>query len=116
MIELVAQAEQTGSPLGFLLPLLLLGGMFYFMILRPQRARQRHQESMLQALEVGDEVMTAGGIFGRVSAIDEDNDTVTVEIAPGTKVRMLRRAIAQRIVEERVDLDETPEEEAGTGS
>jgi len=103
MIQVLAAsssgASSSGSLVGLLLPLLLMGGVFYFLLIRPQRMRQRSQQSLLASLEVGDEVMTAGGIFGTVTEIDEDADTVTVEIAPGTRVRMLRRAIAQRFVE-----------------
>ena len=107
MIEILAQSSESGgSLLSLLFPLVLLGGVFYFLLLRPNRTRQRQQQSLLESLKVGDEVMTAGGIFGTLKAIDEEDDTVTVEIAPGTEVRMLRRAIAQRLVDE-------PEEESG---
>jgi preprotein translocase subunit YajC len=111
MIEILAQASDGtsssgGSLLSLLFPLVLLGGVFYFLLLRPNRTRQRQQQSLLESLKVGDEVMTAGGIFGTLKDIDEEDDTVTVEIAPGTEVRMLRRAIAQRLVDE-------PEEESG---
>ncbi len=118
MIDLLAQAggdQAGGSLVSLLLPLVLMGGIFYFLLIRPQRARQRQQQALMSALEVGDEVMTAGGIFGRVTAIDADEDIVTVELAPGTQVRMLRRAIAQRLVDEEDDLDdELPDEEAGS--
>jgi preprotein translocase subunit YajC len=107
MIEILAQSSESGgSLLSLLFPLVLLGGVFYFLLLRPNRTRQRQQQSLLESLKVGDEVMTAGGIFGTLKAIDEEDDTVTVEIAPGTEVRMLRRGIAQRLVDE-------PEEEGG---
>src|SRR6266540_5825170 len=111
MIQILAQSSDGtsssgGSLLSLLFPLVLLGGVFYFLLLRPNRTRQRQQQSLLESLKVGDEVMTAGGIFGILKDIDEDDDTVTVEIAPGTQVRMLRRAIAQRVVDE-------PEEEGG---
>ena len=108
MIEILAQSSDGtssgGSLLSLLFPLVLLGGVFYFLLLRPNRTRQRQQQSLLESLKVGDEVMTAGGIFGTLKDIDEEDDTVTVEIAPGTEVRMLRRGIAQRMVDE-------PEEE-----
>jgi preprotein translocase subunit YajC len=110
MIQILAQSSDGtssgGSLLSLLFPLVLLGGVFYFLLLRPNRTRQRQQQSLLESLKVGDEVMTAGGIFGTLKAIDEEDDTVTVEIAPGTEVRMLRRGIAQRLVDE-------PEEEGG---
>jgi preprotein translocase subunit YajC len=113
MTALLAQSgEQTGGLTGLLFPLLLMGGVFYFLLIRPQRTRQRQQQALLAALQVGDEVMTAGGIFGTITEIDEDNDTVTVEISPGTRIRMLRRAIAQRMVED--DLGEPSDGGAGS--
>jgi preprotein translocase subunit YajC len=88
-----------GSLAALALPLLMLVG-FYFLLIRPQRNKQRAQQAMLSALEVGDEVMTSGGIFGTVIDIDEDEGVVTVEIAPGTQVKMLRQGISQRFVED----------------
>jgi preprotein translocase subunit YajC len=120
MTDLLAQAgnEGGGSIASLLLPLVLMGGVFYFLLIRPQKARQRQQQALLEALHVGDEVMTASGLFGRVTAIDEDEDIVTVEVAPGTNVRMLRRAIAQRLTgDEDLDVeDDAPDEEAGSRS
>ena len=63
---------------------------FYFLLIRPQRNRQRAQQALVASLEVGDDVMTTGGIFGTIVEIDDDEGTVTVEIAPGTRIRMLR--------------------------
>jgi preprotein translocase subunit YajC len=105
MIQILAQSSggtssSGGSLLSLLFPLVLLGGVFYFLLLRPNRTRQRQQQSLLESLKVGDEVMTAGGIFGTLKDIDDEDDIVTVEIAPGTEVRMVRRAIAQRLVDE----------------
>jgi preprotein translocase subunit YajC len=88
-----------GSLAALALPLLMLVG-FYFLLIRPQRNKQRAQQAMLSALEVGDEVMTSGGIFGTVIDIDEAEGVVTVEIAPGTQVKMLRQGISQRFVED----------------
>ena len=125
MIHILAQSSGNtstsagGSLFGLLLPLLLMGAVFYFLLIRPQRNRQRQQRTLLSALHVDDEVMTSGGIFGRLTDIDEDHDTVTVEIAPGTEVRMLRRAIAQRLTqepEEEYSDDYSDEDPAGEGS
>jgi preprotein translocase subunit YajC len=66
--------------------------LFWLIFVRPQRRKQTQQQQMLSDLRVGDEVLTAGGIYGTVSKIDEDQ--VTVEIAPKTEVRVARRAIA----------------------
>jgi preprotein translocase subunit YajC len=101
VFQLLAQeSSQTGSSLVSLaLPLLMIVG-FYFLLIRPQRNRQRAQQALLSALEVGDEVMTSGGIFGTIIDIDEDEGVLTVEIAPGTRVRMVRNGIAQRFVDQ----------------
>ena len=117
--SLLAQNSGTqggGSLAALALPLLMLVG-FYFLLIRPQRNKQRAQQTLLAQLEVGDEVMTTGGIFGTIVAIDEDEGVLTVEIAPGTQVKMLRQGVAQRFVEgedgadeELVDDDEDTEE------
>jgi preprotein translocase subunit YajC len=121
LVEFLAQSSggsssSGGSLLGLALPILMLGG-FYFLLIRPQRNKQRAQQTLLAQLEVGDEVMTTGGIFGTIVAIDEDEGVLTVEIAPGTQVKMLRQGVAQRFVEgedgadeELVDDDEDTEE------
>jgi preprotein translocase subunit YajC len=97
---------QAGSSLvGLALPVLLIVG-FYFLLIRPQRARQRAQQALIASLEVGDDVMTSGGIFGTIVEIDDDEGVLTVEIAPGTRVRMLRQGIAQRFVEDEEPYDE----------
>ena len=99
--QLLAQeTTESASPLvGLALPILMLVG-FYFLLIRPQRNRQRAQQALLSSLEAGDEVVTTGGIFGTIVEIDDEAGTVTVEIAPGTRVQMLRQGIAQRFVDE----------------
>jgi preprotein translocase subunit YajC len=116
MIELIAQSngDQQGSLVGLLLPLVLMGGVFYFLLIRPQQRRSRAQRDLIAGLEVGDEVLTAGGMFGTVVDMDEDQDVVTVEVAPGTKIRLVKRAISQKLVEETGDLDEGYDDEPDT--
>ena len=96
--------------LGLIGSIAFMGAILYFLIIRPQKAVRRKQQALANALEVGDEVMTTAGIFGTVMEIDEEADTVTVEIAPGTQVLMVRRAVAQRFVEE-LDEDEGQDED-----
>lgn len=108
VFQLLAQSgDQAGgsSLIGLALPVLMIVG-FYFLLIRPQRNRQRAQQALLSTLEVGDEVMTTGGIFGTIVEIDEDEGVLTVEIAPGTRVRMLRAGVAQRFVEDDEDIDD----------
>jgi len=101
MIAHLAQSTtQTGGGLAFLFPLVLVGGVLYFLMIRPQRKRMQAQQVLLGSLEVGDEVMTSGGIFGTITEIDADEDVVTVEIAPGTRVRMVRGGISRRLTED----------------
>jgi preprotein translocase subunit YajC len=113
VLGILAQDSQSGSSLiSLALPILLIVG-FYFLLIRPQRNRQRAQQALVASLEVGDDVMTTGGIFGTIVEIDDDEGTVTVEIAPGTRIRMLRQGISQRFVEDSLeddDGDETADE------
>jgi len=102
MMGILAQASdgQGSSALGLLVPLVLMGGLFYFLLIRPQQRRSRAQKDLIASVGVGDEIMTAGGILGTVTAIDEDEDLLTVEIAPNTNIRIVKRAVSQRFVEE----------------
>ena len=95
--------------LGFLIIIALLGVLWAVMI-RPQRRKQAVQQQMLSDLAIGDEILTAGGIYGTIDAIDADE--VSVEIAPGTKIRIAKRAVAAVIPEEQEE-EEEADEEAG---
>jgi preprotein translocase subunit YajC len=77
---------------GFFLIIILAFFLLWLIVVRPQRKRQSQQQQMLNELHVGDEVLTAGGIYGTVTRLDENE--VTVEIAPQLEVRVARRAIA----------------------
>jgi preprotein translocase subunit YajC len=107
MVSLIA-AETQANPLGMFLPLALMAGIFYFLLIRPQQKRSRAQKELANSVEVGDEVMTTAGIFGIVSDIDDDEGIVELEIAPGTRIRMVKQGISRRITE---DEYEEPEEE-----
>ena len=75
-----------------LLVILVLGALFWLLLIRPQRRRQAEQSALIQNIEVGDEIVTAGGLFGHVQSVADDE--LLVEIAPGTNVRIARRAVA----------------------
>jgi preprotein translocase subunit YajC len=90
-----AQAASAGSDsdgLMSFLPLVLMFGVLYFIMIRPQMKRQKEAKAMLEALAVGDEVVTSGGILGKVTALKDP--MITVEIAPGTQVQMQKAAIS----------------------
>ena len=90
---LLAQ-EAQGSALPSLLFLALMVGVFYFLIIRPQRKRSQQQKEMAQSLEVGAEVRTIGGIHGTVLSIDEDSVVLKVEDG---QIRFSKRAIGSRV-------------------
>ena len=80
--------------IGSFLPLIILVGVMYLVLIRPQQQRVKAQRALITSLAVGDEVVTIGGMLGRIVTIDED--TATVETTPGTILRFRRTAIAGR--------------------
>ncbi|KPK11114.1 MAG: preprotein translocase YidC [Acidithiobacillales bacterium SG8_45] len=76
----------------FLIMMVILFGLMYFMIIRPQSKRAKEHRQMVEALAKGDEVVTNGGALGRVTAVGEQ--FVTVEIASGVEIKVQRAAIA----------------------
>jgi preprotein translocase subunit YajC len=75
------------------LPLVLIFGVFYFMLIRPQQTRQKELRSAQSALRRGDRVVTAGGILATVQRVKEGSDEVEVDIAPNVRVTVLRDTI-----------------------
>src|SRR3712207_5763402 len=95
-----------------LLALLLTFGLMWLLLIRPQQRRMRAHQQVVASLAPGDDVVTAGGIHGVVTAVDADD--VRIEIAPGVVIRVLRGAISQRtspLAEEDDELDELEEVE-----
>ena len=81
-----------------LIPIALLVALTYFVLVRPQRRRQQQQNEMVSQLEEGVEILTAGGVYGTVRSIREDE--LTVEIAPGTNIKLDKRAVAMVVPQE----------------
>ncbi len=88
--------------------ILALLALMWFMLIRPQRRRQMEARRMLETIGVGKEIVTAGGLYGTVTAVE--GDEVRVEIADGVEVRIAKRAVAA-VVSEDEEQEETPEEE-----
>ena len=93
-----------------LLVIVALFVVFWLLLIRPQRRRQRAQEDMLGRLRVGDEILTAGGLYGDITAIE--GDEVYVEIADGVEVRVARRAVAGVLPDEEDEPEEDEEDAA----
>ncbi len=85
------------------LPLLLTFGLMWFLLIRPQQRRMRQHQAIVSSLRIGDEIVTAGGIFGTVSRLDDD--AITLEVAPGVEMRVLRAAVSQRAGPPEADYD-----------
>jgi preprotein translocase subunit YajC len=81
---------------GQFIPLILIFAIMYFLLIRPQQKKLKQHQSMVAALRRGDQVVTAGGLIGKVSKIKDDAE-VEVELAEGVKVRVVRSTIGQVI-------------------
>jgi preprotein translocase subunit YajC len=77
---------------GSLIIIVALFALLWLLLIRPQRKRQTEQQNLLSSIELGDEVLTVGGLYGIVREIDEEDDLI-VEIAEGIQVRIARRAV-----------------------
>jgi preprotein translocase subunit YajC len=86
-------APAQGNALMQFLPLVLIFVVFYFLLIRPQTKRAKEHRAMVAALEVGAEVVTNGGILGRVTELGEQY--LSVEIAPNVNVKIQRHTVAQ---------------------
>jgi preprotein translocase subunit YajC len=97
-----------------LLIIVLLFGLLWFLMIRPQRARAQEQQRVLSSVAPGDEILTVGGIYGIVQEIepDEDGGDLVVEIADGIHVRVARKAVATVVKpEDENDEDEDEDED-----
>jgi preprotein translocase subunit YajC len=83
-----------GGAIAQFLPLILIFGIMYFLLIRPQQKKAKQHQAMVAALRRGDQVVTQGGIIGKVSKVKDDGD-LEVEIAEGVKVRVVKATIAQ---------------------
>ena len=91
--------------------ILVLLALVWLMLIRPQRRRQQEAQRLLESIGVGKEIVTAGGLYGTVTAIEDDE--VRVEIADGIEVRVAKRAVAGVVSEDENDPEEPqPEDDA----
>jgi len=100
----------SGGGSGFFLLIILAFAFLWLVLVRPQKKRQVAQQRMLSEVKVGDEVVTAGGIYGRVT--QDVGDDVMLRIAPDLEVRVARRAIGGVVPPDEPDEPEQPEPEA----
>lgn len=91
-----AQAAGPSGAFDFisLLPLVMIFVVFYFLLIRPQQKKMRDHRAMIDAIKKGDQVVTAGGIIGRIAKVEAGENTVMVEIAPNVQVKVARQTIS----------------------
>ena len=92
-----AYAQDAAGALGAVtqfLPLILIFGVFYFMLIRPQQQRQKQIKAMLAELKRGDRIVTSGGMLATVQRVKDGSDEIEIEIAPNVRVLVLRDTIS----------------------
>jgi len=92
-ITLAQAAAPQGGGLSMIIMMVVLFGLMYFMMIRPQMKRQKEHRAMVSALAKGDEVVSNGGLAGRVEEVGET--FITIEIAPNVKVKLQKGAVSQ---------------------
>ena len=98
-----AAPQPASGPLGQLgafAPMIFIFAIFYFLVLAPMRKKQKTTQEMLSKLKKGDEVITGGGIFGRIAALDEQRGFVVLQVADNVKLKVLRSSITALTSEE----------------
>ncbi len=83
----------AGAAFAQFIPLILIFAIMYFLMIRPQQKRLKAHRAMVEAVKKGDQVITQGGIMGKVTSVGEDQ--LEVEIAQGVRVRVIRSTLAQ---------------------
>ena len=89
-----AAGAGPGGAIASFLPLILIFGIMYFLLIRPQQKKLKEHKAMVEALRRGDQVLTAGGIVGKVASVGADG-MIEVEIAANVKVKVMRHTITQ---------------------
>ena len=91
-----AQAAAGGGDVftSLVIPMVLIFGIMYFLLIRPQQKKLKEHQGMVDALRRGDQVVTAGGIVGKVTKVREDTE-IEIEIASGVSVRVVKHTITQ---------------------
>ncbi|MED5420649.1 MAG: preprotein translocase subunit YajC [Pseudomonadota bacterium] len=96
-----AQDAANSSPFGFFLPMIIIFVAFYFLLIRPQQKRQKAHTELVNALSAGDEVITAGGILGKVTGVSEHYATLT--IADGVEIKVQKSTVSTVVPKGTID-------------
>jgi len=96
-----AQGAQAGDPFGFLLPMIIIFVAFYFLLIRPQQKKQKAHSALVAALKVDDEILTAGGMLGKITGVSEHY--VVVKISENTEIKMQKSSVSQVVPKDTFD-------------
>ena len=96
-----AQDAANSSPFGFFLPMIIIFVAFYFLLIRPQQKRQKAHTELVNALSAGDEVITAGGILGKVTGVSEHYATLT--ITDGVEIKVQKSTVSTVVPKGTID-------------
>ena len=105
LFALIAQEDSGGSPLSFLV-LLLLPLLMYFLLIRPQRKRMKQQSALQSQLGTGDEVITTSGIYGFISAVEDD--FFWLEIDDDVQIRIAKAAVQGKVTPKGGEAEDEP--------
>jgi preprotein translocase subunit YajC len=106
--------KRVEQGIGQVIFLALLIAVFYFLLIRPQKKRVQQHQQLISSVDVGDEIVTIGGLFGRVTAMGDDD--FEMEPSPGTRLRFVKSAIARRVSEDLSVNDEPVDDVGETGA
>ncbi len=96
-----AQNAPQADPFGFLLPMIIIFGAFYFLLIRPQQKRQKAHAELVSGLQTGDEVVTAGGILGKVTAVSDHY--ATLRIANDVEIKVQKSTVSAVVPKGTID-------------
>lgn len=91
------EAQSGWTNVGMVVQIALIFGVFYFLVLRPQEKRRRQQEDLVTGVKNGEEIVTTSGIFGKITKINDNDNTVELQIAQDTSIKILKTAISDII-------------------
>ena len=90
-----APAQGSQGIMGMFLPMIVVFAIFYFLIIRPQKKRDKDHQSFMSSLQKGDDVVTQSGLLGKVTGIADK--VITLEVAPNVKIKVLRATVIQKV-------------------
>ena len=103
LAQAAAPAQSQGSPFGMFVPLIIIFGIFYFLLIRPQQRKEKERREMIKNVKSGDRIIFGGGFLGTVTNVKDV--TIVVKIADGVKAEIVKGAVSQIL-----DKGDKPEE------